>query len=199
MLATLSLLETLREATREQHARMEAVIDIPHWLAHPKDYARLLGRYLGLVEPIEDRLADWPQLIGMGYGLQDRRKAPALRLDLSDLGMSREAIAELPRCYGSPDLESLGDVVGCTYVLECATLAGHAVAGIVKARNPLLPLRFFDVYGAATRDRWMEFLRMLHQFESISEDVDEMVRGAVHTFQAFEEWMEEGALLPSVR
>jgi heme oxygenase len=199
MLTAVSLFEALHDATREPHSRMEESIDVSRWMHSPDDYARLLARYLGVIEPIEDQLPRWPQLSTLGYRWQERRKAPAIRMDLEGLGITREQVATLPRCLGTPDLRSLGDVVGCLYVIEIGTLAGHAVAGIVKARNPMFPLRFYNVYGNETRNRWMEFLRFLHSFERIDGDCDEVIRGAIHTFHAFEEWMQEANIAESLR
>lgn len=92
----MAILDELRAATREQHAELDARVDLAH-------YPQFLVSSLAAVEQVEPAIARW-----IPYPVE---RTPALRADLEELGLS--AAASEPFSIANPS-----EAWGAAYVLE---------------------------------------------------------------------------------
>ena len=88
------------------------------------------------------------------FDYRSRRKLPALESDLAVLG--RLPMPMYRRC---PDITGIGALFGTLYTLEGSTLGGQFIAQrLRRTATAILPMRFYTIYGEATRQRWEQFL-----------------------------------------
>lgn len=150
--------QTLREATREAHHRLDhhpVLAPLARDDVTPARYvhalAALHGPQAGLEAVIGRFLAGHPGL----FDYADRRRLPALESDLADLGAR-----PLPCTADIPVPRNVDELVGLLYVVEGATLGGHFLAQRLRERLPPgTPMRFFEGRGARTQASWQAFWR----------------------------------------
>ncbi len=127
----------LREATREAHRRVESVPAMRRLLSSSLDRDGLratLARIHGFLDPLETRLALYPDVAAIGF----RPRAALLRTDLAALGWAATDIADLPR-GGPPDwVDRPAAALGAAYVLEGS-----------RAGAPTIHLRLTATLGAS--------------------------------------------------
>lgn len=185
---TFPLLDALRTATRESHRQLEDGLRIETRLADPGRYRVLLAGFFGMHEPLEARLAQCRDLGRLGYHMAERTKIPALRRDLAALGLSDADINALPR-FQAPEFASVGAALGTAYVLEGSTLGGQSITRLIAQGGHDVPAEFFNVYGARTREQWLDFLDCLGSYEKTGGKPDPVTTAACDTFQAFAQWL----------
>lgn len=183
-----TLLESLRTVTREQHRELESALDIQSKLDSRARYRDLLAGFLGLYRPIEAEFRRERGIEELGYRIDDRQKQSALEYDLEQLGFSPEEIAALPNAT-VPELTNQGDALGRAYVVEGSTLGGQAITRLVGASHPQFPISFFNVYGARTREQWVDFQQSLERYEAAGGSTSDVTAGAVRTFELFRRWL----------
>lgn len=185
-----SLLADLRTATAPAHRALEASLDIERACAHAGRYRTLLGRFLGLYEPLEAGLRAAHGRDARGFDLSGREKMPWLLRDLGALGLSSYEIHRLPRCAHAPDIDGAGASWGVAYVLEGATLGGRRIVEMLRGGpTPERGRNFFASYGPAIGERWRAFCARLEAFDRGGPDRAAAVGAAVATFEAFENWV----------
>jgi heme oxygenase (biliverdin-IX-beta and delta-forming) len=188
---TSSLRDTIREATRRSHARLDAALSSVD-LCRSDDYARFLRGQAEALLPLEtalerhgihDILPDWEQ----------RRRTPAIEHDLSALDID---IDPLP----VPDLASRGrdcaaDLLGIAYVLEGSRMGARIILSRV-AETPdgaIIGATAFLRHGFGKRF-WPTFLATL---ENDPQARGQPVRVSAAAQMAF--GMFECALIPTMR
>lgn len=177
---THAALTALREGTEQVHRRLESDLPLVRPDLSVEDYHAILGRFWGLLAPLEDALDavrvpldDWP----------DRHKAPLLVADLAD-------VTCLPRCQALPALDDTDAVLGCLYVLEGSTLGGrHVAAHVEGALGTAVGTRYFRSYGDAVGTRWRTFREAVAGRADAGGDIDVMVGSALTTFELFHGWL----------
>jgi heme oxygenase (biliverdin-IX-beta and delta-forming) len=189
----MQLILALKIHTAASHADLEKTLDVFSRIQTKSDYARLLGRFLTMYEPLEDQLSraeNWPE---RGLDFDSLRKASWLREDLAALGAPAHDIDSWERCNQLPETESLGAAIGCLYVLEGSTLGGRVISkrfGETLGIAPGSGGRFFNGYGAETGERWRAFgqwTRAMEEREGFLEP--EATRAAKETFACFGRWL----------
>ena len=163
----------LRAATADDHERVDRLFS-GFDLSRRDDYRRFLMAQAAAHLPVEaaldagcvgDLMPDWPQ----------RRRAPLLHADLTELG------ADMPDPVEAPPLGSAQALLGALYVIEGSRLGG---AVLKRALPEGAPRRFLDAEQAP--DAWRKLLAKLD--ESLYEPA--LVAGASHTarqiFRRFE-------------
>ena len=186
------ILHEIKDATRTEHAALEATVDIFGRLGSREEYRALLARFWGFYAPMESRLLERPEWGRHDMDIGARRKVPLLVRDLGDLGASADSVAALPRCAELPESGSFARAMGCLYVLEGATLGGQLISREVRARLGLTPEHgcgFFASYGAEVGPMWRAFQGWLIQTAADDEAARAMIAGARDTFQAFGAWL----------
>lgn len=84
--------------------------------------------YYGFYLPLENALLR-SDAMPADFDLTPRLKAPTLRTDLHALGVSAEALQNLPQCEQLPVIDSSFACLGVLYVLEGRRSAGRFCAG----------------------------------------------------------------------
>ena len=176
--------QSLRDATRSLHDRVEAAVDLPSRAGNVDAYAGLLRAMLGLFAPIEDRLTSLP------WGQTDldiarHRRADLLRADLRALGDDPTRVRSCPNV---PSPETLAAGFGSLYVLEGSALGGQIIAREAAASLGLGPetTRFFRSEGRDVGRTWRAFGAALDAYVTTPDRLDEATQAAAQTFEAFE-------------
>ena len=147
-----SVLDGVRRATRQAHARLEDRLDAVGQLADPKRRPGLIGRYAALYLPADAALS--PHLGDVeGLAFASRSRARFLA--------AFAGTAPLPPF---PRPRSRAEALGLLYVLEGSSLGGRMVLRALADRGVEEPaLAFLDPYGAATGALWRGFLTVLER------------------------------------
>ncbi|MDI3463915.1 MAG: hypothetical protein OJF50_002736 [Nitrospira sp.] len=197
MLLDSLLFETLHQATRLAHRRLERQVDIyrPNFDIH--NYRRLLQGFWGFYQPLERKLAVLADHnLPTSYS-QQRRKAPRLEQDLLALRMTEADIAALPLCGRLPVIPTLPQVFGVLYVIDGAAL-GERIATIHFGGNnlgisPSQGGSFFSslsaFHGPFLDTCRQDFIVMAEAVEE-SGHQDLVVQSAIDTLECLERWLD---------
>ncbi|RRR69340.1 MAG: hypothetical protein EI684_15925 [Candidatus Viridilinea halotolerans] len=189
------LLKHLKETTRLDHEEIGRVVDIPSRIASLDSYRALLVQFYGFYTPLETTLANVAELATVVDDLEARYKLALLHRDLVALGLTTEAIAQLPRCQALPALPSVAAALGCLYVTEGSTLGGQILVRQLQSALQLSPdagLAFFYAYGPTTGSMWRRFGAQLEAYASTPELEAEVIAGTQATYRAMQAWMVGG-------
>jgi len=191
MPAPTSTLTELRHATAVVHERLHHLPVFATLAAGRLDhaaYAVLLGRLYGFHDPVEAAIdrAGPP-------GLQPAqwRRAHLLRADMTALGQSDAAIAQLPRHSVPMSQWSPARAMGVLYVIEGSTLGGRQLARQLDYLVPAGSIagRSFLLAGTGQGHvRWRDFCAALDACGADAAPRAEMVAGAIEGFQSFGAW-----------
>lgn len=186
------ILNRLKEATASRHAALESRLPLLDAGMSRRSYLQFLRLFWGYYEPLETQLQALPFWNSMEFDYAGRHKTPRLRQDLQALGETPESIEGFARCQRLPTLASPGQLLGCLYVIEGATLGGQIITRHLQANlglTPALGAAFFDGYGAQTGSRWKAFCAMLRANAGDSERQDDIVATAGQTFETLGHWL----------
>jgi heme oxygenase len=192
------ILASLREQTRAEHDAAERELGLVDATLSLPRYRRRLEQFWGFYAPLEARL-EACECAGPLDGLRARhRKSGWLAADLQALGLPRPD--ELPRCTSLPDLPGPAAMLGCSYVLEGATLGGQLIGRHVSARLGVSADRggrFFHGYGDSTGAMWKAFTETVRSFVRTSGEETAIVAAALATFRSLRAWCGESGSAPS--
>jgi heme oxygenase len=190
-LPTRSLRDTIREATRRSHARLDAALGSVD-LLRPDDYARFLRGQAEALLPLETAL-ERHGIHGILPDWEYRRRTPAIEHDLSALDID---VDPLP----VPDLFSRGrdcaaDLLGIAYVLEGSRMGARIILSRV-AETPdaaIIGATAFLRHGFGKR-LWPTFLATLENDPQARAQPARVIAAAQMAFGMF-----ECALIPTLR
>lgn len=186
MIGPMGLRESLREATREEHSALEALLALDRpalSLTQYRQYLRLTHGFYREVEPV---LARAPALAALGLDMRRRGKRQWLEADLAFFGVEPVDAAAVPL-----DLVAPGRLIGCAYVLEGATLGGQVLQRALAPRWDLAKGRggtFLEGYGERTGAMWRGFVAALDEASRTGADEAACVEGARETFLRLGDW-----------
>jgi heme oxygenase len=157
------------------------------------DYRRLLARLYGFYAAFEDALrADADLDPEIDFCLV--AKAPLLLADLVALGISWHEIEMVEKCRYMPPLQSQDEIVGAFYVVEGSGLGGKVIArklDYLFGDNGPAGRRFFIGRRAPDPLPWTKFCHLLER-RAEAGGLTAIANSALHTFETFELWMNEG-------
>ncbi len=180
------ILAALRGATREQHARLDAALDLTGPSLSLARYVAFLRGSAEVLFPLERALGQLPGWVAALPDAPERRRSHLLALDLGALG------DDAPRGESPvPAIATVAQGFGCAYVLEGSTLGGVVLARAIEPALGLSPTRgtaYLRAYGDAVGPRWKTFLEGLGAFakDLSTTGRGELVAAANATFEAFE-------------
>ena len=191
--ARMDILALLKSETKAEHDAAEGALRFfdPHFSI--EDYSRMIRRFFGFYQPLEERLWQLPGWAAAGVDLEARRKSAWLEADLRALGISNPG--DLPLCDDLPAPAGLGDGFGCLYVLEGATLGGRHISRHLREKLNVLPGTtgaFHAGYGERTGLMWSEFREKLATYAAGRDENQRIVDAAVATFRSLRAWMISG-------
>ena len=172
----------LRAATQgvhdrlHRHAGFAAVQQATIALA---DYRDLLARLYGFYLPFESAVTTGPD------------RSDWLAADLKALNL-QQPLHTLTKCHHMPPMDTVYLRLGALYVAEGSALGGRDLArGLDRllGKDVTEGRRFFIGRGAGTGEAWRRYLA---QLSAVSPDPlvwAEIIKGAVETFAAFEQWL----------
>jgi len=173
----------LRHTTRDVHQRLHGhagFASIQDGTCSLDAYRRLLLRLHGFHRPFESA-AD----------LEPERSA-WLADDLAVLGVDAHALNSAASCSVLPRLQGDPRCVGALYVVEGSALGGRELfRGLdhLFGAQTVAGRRFFFGRGAATIERWKDYLARLTRCASDPARTMAINDAAVETFACFEHWM----------
>ncbi|KQY94845.1 heme oxygenase [Paenibacillus sp. Root52] len=194
-MTTSNLMERLKTETAHYHRQIElnpyakAIMNQTISLGEYKQY---LEKFYGFIKQIEEQAVNMPFWNNIGLDIEVRGKTALLENDLRNLGSSEEDIRNLPLCEQLPEISSPAQLFGYFYVIEGSTNGGQIMT---KRLSQFLPieadrgLAYFNAYGEDTRTRWKEFMELLLQSVSKTEEHDEMVHTSSETFRLLDQWI----------
>ncbi|MNB74311.1 Heme oxygenase [compost metagenome] len=191
------VLQDLRAGTAELHIALEKRLPFFSDTLDTQAFVRLMQAYYGFYLPLENALLR-SDAIPADFDLTPRLKALTLRTDLHALGVSAEALQNLPQCEQLPVIDSSAACLGVLYVLEGATLGGQILRREISTRLGLEAdngAAFLDIYGAATGRRWRDFIEYLGSRPMSAAERGAVVTAAQTTFSCFERWLESREVL----
>ncbi|UUQ65845.1 biliverdin-producing heme oxygenase [Pseudomonas fuscovaginae UPB0736] len=191
------VLQDLRTGTAERHIALEKRLPFFSDSLDSKAFQRLMQAYYGFYRPLESALQD-SSVFPADFELAPRLKVQTLRRDLHALGLSAEAIDNLPICPALPVIDSSAACLGVLYVLEGATLGGQILRREVAKRLGIEAdsgAGFLHVYGDATGRRWRDFTEYLGSRPMETVERQAVVTAAQSTFGCFEHWLESREVL----
>lgn len=160
-----TVLERLRDATRELHEALEARLDILTRMESLEGRRGLAERFHALHAGVEAAVA--PKLQPLpGLNFEQRRRTKVLAADLDALGATRMAPARID------PVASTSEALGFLYVLEGSSLGGKVIRKQAMAKGlDLRGLSFLNPYGEQTGAYWKGFLAVLER-ECPAHDAD---------------------------
>ena len=186
------ILHRLKEATHSRHIALESRLPVlDAHLAHGA-YREFVHPFFGYYEPLEIKLMAQPCRDSIGFDYAGRRKTPRLAQDLLALGTSAQAVQGLPRCRNLPALSSPGQILGCLYVLEGATLGGQIISRHLASGLGLgtaSGAAFFSGYGPRTGSRWKAFCALLEAHAGQHGNHRDILDSARQTFETLGQWL----------
>ena len=188
-----TILQRLKEETREHHVRAESVMRLLEPGLDPALYRQHLEALHGLYVPLEAQLERLLAGRVEGLALEQRWKRGLLAQDLQAQGHDAASLARLPQAPALP-LAGVPEALGAMYVLEGATLGGqlllrHLSRHFAAAPSPVGDFAFFRAYEDALGPMWRAFGQALVEATPDAAFADRVVHGARVTFDAFEAWM----------
>lgn len=186
------ILKRLKEATSSRHAALESRLPLLDADMSRARYLQFLQLFWGYYEPLEAQLQTLPYWPAINFDYAGRQKTPRLLQDLHALGETPESIQSFARCQHLPTLASKGQLLGCLYVIEGATLGGQIITRHLNSNLGLTPLTggaFFDGYGAQTGEQWKAFCAMLRANAGESAQHDDILASANQTFETLDQWL----------
>jgi heme oxygenase len=182
------LRQSLREATTDAHAELEAALDLLGRVSDGQAFGRVMERFLGFHIVWEQVIQRQPALRAFH---ESRRRLPHLRRDLAALGRTNAEQAALPSCAAAAALaDSSAAGIGSIYVLEGSTLGGQVIGRALSgaAWTPPGGLTYFDPYRSRTGEMWRGFGDWAEA--SVAPEAREAaVEGARRTFCVLQGWL----------
>lgn len=163
----------------EQHPLSQSLMETPPRL---EAISTLLQKFYTFYVPVEAQLSQQS-----GFDFDTRRKAYLLAQDLRRLDIDPDA---LPLCPQVPMISSLGQALGCAYVLEGATLGGQIInRHLMKHLNTRFA--FYSSYGDEVGPMWKAFGAFVTQHATTPQIEEEIVASASETFMLLERWLDK--------
>ena len=186
------ILKHLKEATGSRHAALESRLPLLETSMSRARYLQFLQRFYGYYAPLEAQLLALPHWHALDFDYVGRHKTPRLVQDLRALDETAEAIGAVALCQQLPALASPGQLLGCLYVIDGATLGGQIISRHLAANLGLTPssgVAFFGGYGAQTGSRWKAFCAMLTANAAGPGRQDDILASASQTFETLGHWL----------
>jgi heme oxygenase (biliverdin-IX-beta and delta-forming) len=179
-----ALRDELRAATRDMHALLDRHPVLTP-LVRPglteAQYGLALNALYAFNQPVEAVLASFVARRGLAFDFAAYQRLPDLAADLQQLGWRLPA-----PLWSGPRLKSVGDFVGCMYVMAGAALGGQVISRQIQASLGITPNsggRFFAGCGPSTVERWQDFLDFAAA-TCTEDDLPDACRSATHLFQS---------------
>lgn len=187
-----TILNRLREETRDLHILVERDLDWKQRVATLAAYRGLLARWYGFHATFEPATMAFADAAAKDF-FAPRRKLHLLQRDLAHLGLAPEEVDALPVCRPPLSLTTWAEVLGAMYVLEGSTLGGQVIARHVERTLGLDGREggcaYYASYG---RDEvgpmWRAFQAEVAAQSSPATD-DLVVRAAQLTFERLRDWL----------
>ena len=186
------LADLLKRATAENHAQAESRPFQRALVGGAAPRTALAAHQQGMLELIRAIRSRLPE-DGRWTALRSAMAAHAARLERDLAGLRNGEAAPPPSAAVTAFVERLGGkawppaaALGAFYVVEGSMNGNRFIRRALAATRPDLAenLRYFDPYGSAQRERWLEFRSKISRIGAALDAPDEAVRAARATFEA---------------
>lgn len=177
----MQIIQQLRHGTRTSHESLEDGYGILDRLACVSGRRAVIAGLFSVYAPAEKSLTPFLEPIP-GLRFTARCKSPRLAADLLDLGLTHTQLGTLP-LEPIAAFDGAARALGFAYVLEGATLGGAVIRKrLIASGQSLVGLSFYNCYGSAVGQHWMEFCSILE--DACSGRAEETIEGALEGFRA---------------
>lgn len=192
-----TILAALRRTTGHDHARLEADLGLVERSLTSARYRRVLEAFHGYHAAVEEPIRVIPGVISLALDLDRRRKLALLERDLRALGLDGRSLAEIPAASGAAVPRTVGEALGCLYVLEGATLGGRIISRRLASLGvaPAAGGAYFHGYGPHTGEMWRALVVVLDEASRALDAEQTIVAFARETFAALHDWLREREVL----
>ncbi len=184
---SVTVLQRLKEETRQAHQRAEDTLQIFSSDFDLARYVILLERFYEFWTPLEAQLKCFEELGRGNPNFHNRFKSHLLAADLRIFGRDP---ARLHNCGRLPRMNTFHQALGCLYVLEGSTLGAQVIGRHLQERFQIGRQSGAAFFNADVRNAgqcWREFCGFLVAHCSPSHS-DQVVSSALETFDRFTEW-----------
>jgi len=179
--------EILKNETRKQHTDIESTVDIMEHTQSKEKYESLLKAFYGFYRPVEKSFIEYKdQFKKLGLDLEPHLKTRLLEHDLKEMNVDLDSIKIRP----DHKFSSLGEAMGCFYVLEGSTLGGQVIFKSLKKngiKTGESEICFHNPYGAETMKNWLAFKTSLDSTPASENDA--LLESAKETFTELNKWL----------
>jgi heme oxygenase len=181
-------IETLRNATRSRHAKLEscpAMVRLFEPDYSVSEYRLHLSRLLGLFDPLECVVT----AAAKPPGQVPLRRSRDLLEDLQHMGVTARECGKIERCQQLRPITTAG-LRGYTYVMLGSMLGGKIIAKRLRAvLGPDASLQFYGNEKTPYETLWASFCRDLE--ETGRNDLAIICDTAVAVFDLYDRWLRE--------
>ncbi|TKC09881.1 biliverdin-producing heme oxygenase [Pedobacter polaris] len=153
-----ALSAAIKENTTPEHQQLEQLV-ISHLkqIRSDADYAQLLRNFYAYFSAVEAVCVPNISITGL-IDLSSRRDSSFIARDITELGGNLD---NLPAVV-VPEINNLAQAMGAMYVIEGSVLGGPYIVKMLARLGIVNGVSFFSGYGAATGERWKEFVTALN-------------------------------------
>lgn len=181
------LIEKIRQATAEDHKRLEEqLFPFLQNIQSKQQYAQLLNAFYGYIFPVQEKIVEHidPSVVP---DINERRNASYISNDLQTLQLPLNT--EI--CTNLPEIKDHASAIGALYVLEGSTLGGKIIAKTISGKlGSAEALDFFSGYREETGPMWKKFTQYLEHPKN-NDMAETVVHSATQTFKCFGIWFEK--------
>lgn len=195
-LSVQSILERLKNGTRENHHQIEKIPVMKRMFADDysiHEYTTFLKLIYGFYVGIEPVLF-WQLSQDLRTNFESRSKIAMLRMDLKTLGLDESKIDTLPVWQCKNYINNLSECLGAWYVLEGSTLGGQVIFQQLGRQFGCSAgefTHFHQGYRSETRRYWQELCEVLNQNIPVNDiqSTHQAVTAAKFTFNYLSDWL----------
>jgi len=178
-------IQNLRASTADCHKQLE-LNNLSQTLlsdtVNENIYCTYLTRLYCFIKGFEQYV--YPELIPFFSNINDRKKAHFIIKDFKDLGVHLEKHTVLDEAFFSDTYSDFHLAAGALYVLEGSTLGGQIIVKHLQKTMPpgFVNSAYFSGYQHRTGSMWKQFLQQLTALPQSSHEEQQIIKGAITTF-----------------
>jgi len=191
-------LQLLRHSTAASHHALEqntCSIALMSDAVTPDQYALYLNRLLPFVEGFEKHV--FPGLQEMISDLHERRKLHLLLSDLRLLGTVEQVDSPFNKDFFDHHYPYTANGLGGMYVLEGSTLGGKIITKHLQqslGEKAAGKTSYLNPYEEQAGSRWKNFLQLLEQAATETNNEAAIITGAINTFSVLDSSLSNSSL-----
>lgn len=188
-------LQATTQAYHQQLNHHHLLVGITQADYSPINYQKLLYAYFQLYQTLESQIKRFTAEQPCAFNYLERIKLPWLLDDLAFLTTRTPAANQGNNLdMLTPEINSIGQLVGVLYVIEGSTLGGQIISRCLSKNfgyTANTGARFFYGYGEHSKAMWQEFIDFAQSIAADETENQAAVASACLTFQLFKQQLDQ--------